>query len=372
MLILIVSLTTISCGDDTKETSEKSNKTGPTDLIKVTQAQFDQNSMDLGTLQEKEFPIIVKTTGLIDVPPENRSEVSATMGGYVKNLPLLIGDVVKKGQALLTIENPEFVTLQQHYMEIWEQLGFLKSEYDRQKTLFDENISSQKSYLKAESEYKTAQAKYNGLKKQLLMLNISPKNVEGGTVTSFATLFAPISGSVTKVNATKGSYVAPATAILEIVDNDHIHLELSVFEKDIMKVKKGQAINFKIPEASADTYKAEVHLVGTSIGQGRTIKVHGHLQDEKNNNFLTGMFVEASIITDSFTAKGLPDESIVNVGDKTYVLVLDKKVEGFYYFKQREVKIKDSYAGFTMITNENDFKNTDQFVTKGAFNLIGE
>ncbi len=371
-VILILSLFFASCGNGTKENVETQTDLAADDYIKVTQAQFDQIGMALGTLQEKEFPVMVRATGMIDVPPENRSVVSATMGGYIKTLPLLIGDEVKKGQVLLSLENPEFVTLQQEYMEVSGQLDYLKSEYERQKTMYDENITSQKSYLKAESDYKTAQAKYDGLRKQLVMINVSPTKVEAGTVTSITTIYAPISGSVTKVNVTRGSYVAPATSILEIIDNDHIHIELSVFEKDIMKIKKGQNIDFKIPEASSDTFKAEVYLVGTSIGEGRTIKVHGHLKNEEENNFLTGMFVEAHIVLEATSTKGLPDESIVNVDDKNYVLVLDQESNGDYYFKQVEVTAMESYAGFTGLEDENQFAATDQFLVKGAFDVLGE
>ncbi len=63
---------------------------------------------------------------MIDVPPENRAVINATMGGYIKTTPLLIGDNVRKGQALVTIENPEFVRLQQEYMEVNEQLTYLQ------------------------------------------------------------------------------------------------------------------------------------------------------------------------------------------------------------------------------------------------------
>lgn len=370
IFILICSITVVSCGNGKKEISE--TPTAMDGLVMVTRAQFDQAGMELGTMQDKEFPTIVKAAGVIDVPPENRSVVSATMGGYIKSLPFLIGDAVTKGQVLMSIENPEFVTLQQDYMEVHGQLDYLKSEYDRQKTMLSENITSQKSFLKAESEYKTAQAKYNGLRMQLVMLNISPEKVEAGDVTSSVTIFSPISGSITQVNVSKGSYVAPATPIIEIVDNDHIHIELSVFEKDIMKVKKGQKIDFKVPEASPDTFVAEVYLVGTSIGKERTIMVHGHLEDDENHNFLTGMFVDASIVTESFLAKALPNESIVNLENKNYVLALEKEEDGIYYFREMGVKATDSYRGYTPIKNGKMFKQTDRFLTKGAFNLLGE
>lgn len=363
----------VSCGEKTTEQAELISQNMEVDnRIQVTQAQFDQSKMSLGSLEEKPFPTVVTVNGMIDVPPENRAVVTASMGGYIKTTPLLIGDVVRKGQLLVTIENPEFVALQQQYMEINEQLTYLKAEYDRQVTMRAENITSQKSFLKAESEYKTAVARHTGLDKQLRMLNISPASVREGKISSVVGISAPISGSITKVNVTKGSYVSPATQILEIIDNDHIHLELSVFEKDILKVKKGQEIDFKIPEASSEVYKAEVHLVGTSIESNRTIKVHGHLEDESGTNFLTGMFVEASIVTDSAFAKALPNESVIVVDEVYYVLVLEEKVDNVYYFRQEEIVVKGSYDGFSLIESKKGFEPNTTFLTTGIFNLLGE
>ncbi len=63
------------------------------------------------------------------------------------------------------------------------------------------------------------------------MLNIYPARVEKGNITSIINIYAPISGSITKVNVSKGTYVSPTTSILEIIDNDHIHLELSFLKK---------------------------------------------------------------------------------------------------------------------------------------------
>lgn len=373
ILTLILVVSALSCGDktDTSTNSETQNEGVKDERIAITQAQFEQSKMTLGGFSDQAFPVIVSSNGMIDVPPENRAVVSATMGGYIKTTPLLIGDKVKKGDLLVTIENPEFVTMQQDYMEVNEQLTYLKSEYERQISMKAENITSQKSFLKAESDYKTAVAKHTGLEKQLRMLNISPANVKAGNISSVASIYAPITGSITKVNVTKGSYVSPASQILEIIDTNHIHLELSVFEKDIMKVKKGQKIDFKIPEASAEHYKAEVHLVGTSIEPNRTIKVHGHLEDDANHNFLTGMFVNADIIVDTHQAKALPSTSIVLIDDIGYLLVLDKKEGDTYYFKQQEVQVKNTYNGFTEIEVTDGMDANTQILTKGIFNLLG-
>lgn len=374
ILLLAAIYTAASCGEknQTAAKSEDPINTGNS-FIKVTQGQFDQLGMQLGSFEKKSFPVLISANGMIDVPPENRAVVNATMGGYIKTTPFLIGDKVVKGQTLVTIENPEFISLQQQYMEVNEQLGYLKAEYERNKIMQAENITSQKNFLKAESEYKSAVAKHTGLEKQLKMLNISPTQVKAGDIVSSVRITAPISGSITSVNVTKGTYVSPASPIMEIIDNSHVHLELNVFEKDIMNVKKEQKIIFTIPEASKNSYNAEVHLVGTAIEKNRTIKVHGHLEDEDEENFLTGMFVEANIITDETTLNALPGTAVTKTNDQNTVLVLDKKEGDTYYFTQNIVKVSnDGYNGYIPIDNSSDFQPDTQFLTVGSYNLIAE
>lgn len=374
IVILNIVFTLVSCENKENQMQENNlqNSEIADDRIKISQVQFEQLNMRLGKLEEKPFHTVVKSNGLIDVPPENRAVVSATIGGYVDTTPLLIGDKVKKGQTLLTIGNPKFISMQQEFMEISEQMSYLKADFERQKTMMSENITSQKSFLKAESAYKSALATHKGLRKQLELLNISVPKLESGNITSVVAVPAPISGSITKINIVKGMYVSPTTMIMEIIDNDHIHLELSVFEKDIMKLNKGQKINFKIPEASDEIYEAEVYLIGTSITENRTIKVHGHMKGDATNNFLIGMFVDATIITDSTVAPSLPNEAIVNVDGINQILVLDEKTEGTYFFKTINVKVKDNYQGFSLIENVNDFNSDSKVLLKGAFNLLGE
>ena len=368
IVTLSIILTILGCGNSKNEADMSIQQSD--DRIKVSKEQFKQNNMALGSLEEKAFPIRVKVNGMIDVPPENKAVVNSITGGYIKTIPLLVGDIVKKGQQLATIENPEFVRMQQEYMEVKEQLNYLKSEYERQNKMFKENIISQKVYLKAESQYKTANASYRGLKKQLSMLNINPIKVEEGQITSIVNIYAPISGSVTKVNVSKGSYVSPTTLILEIIDNDHVHIELSVFEKDIMTIKKDQKIIFSIPEASDKTYEAKVYLVGTAIEANRTIKVHGHPQDD-SQHFLTGMFVNAEIIIDNTTAMALPENAFVSLENDAYILVLDEEKDANFYFKQVKVEAVKTANGFTELKDFKALKKTDKVLVNGAFSLIG-
>lgn len=354
-----------------KETEIVATATEASNIIEVSKAQFTGNNMELATLERKPFPNIVNATGMIDVPPQNKAVVNAIMGGFIKKTPLLIGNKVTKGQFLVSIENPEFLKLQQQYLETNAQLNYLNAEYQRQKTLFDEQITSQKNYLKAESDLKMAQATLNGLRAQLQMLNFSIANIEAGTLSAVANIYAPISGVVSKMNVSMGTFVSDGTEILEILDTEHVHLELNVFEKDIINIKKGQAIQFTIPEASKQSFEAEVYLVGVAIEPNRTIKVHGHLLDEDNHNFLTGMFVDAQISTTSSFQLAIPEIAVVEMDNKNYVLKLIEQTTDNYQFEKVEIEIGSRFNGFIVINNTS-FSGETQFLANGAFNLITE
>lgn len=362
---VILLLSCVNTNNKTEETSLED----PENRIEITKEQFQQNNMAFGAIEIKEFPVIVNTNGMIDVPPENRAKVNAIIGGYIKTTPLLEGDMVKKGQLLVTIENPEFVKIQQEYMEVKEQLSFLEAEYNRQKTLLGENITSQKSFLNAESNYKTALAKFNGLNKQLTMLNISPSRVEEGKFSSVIGIYAPINGSIAEINVSKGSYVSPTTEVMEIIDNSHIHLELTVFEKDIMKIKKGQPIRFRIPEAADKVFDGEVYLVGTSIDENRTIKVHGHPTDE-SHNFLTGMFVNAEILIDSQKANALPENAVVEGEKGHFILVLDDEQKDSFYFKKVKVDVTNTSNNYTFFNATESLNASRKILTKGAYGVL--
>jgi cobalt-zinc-cadmium efflux system membrane fusion protein len=371
--IIISSLFIFSCKNKSQNTLQKPllKTEKHEDEIIVTKEQYKANNIQLGSLQKKHFPVLVKASGMIDVPPQSKQIISSFYGGTIKKSNLLIGDKVHKGQALVTIENPEFISLQQDYLETKEQLDYLKNEYERQKILFNENIISKKKYLQAKSNYNKIKASYKGLKQKLQVLNINITNVEKGNFVSFITLYSKISGYITKVNVSTGTHIEPNNVILEIVNTDHIHIELVVFEKDVMKIKKGQYINFKIPEISNKIYQAEVYLVGAQIdNQTRTVKVHGHLHDEKKNSFAIGMFVEAEIETSSKENYALPEEAIVENEGVDVVIVLEKETDKAYVFEPIPIKKGMVYSGFTEIISD-IVKPDNKIIIKGAFDLVG-
>ena len=179
-------------------------------LISITNAQFQTMDMKIDVPVNQDFDVTVKASGRIDVPPSNRAKITAFIGGFIKTTKLLPGDKVTKGQALVTLESTEIVDLQKDFIEVAEQINYLKAEYNRQKTLYEEKISSQKNYLKAESEYKTANGTYQSLRQKLLLLHLNPSQIQQGKIATTFTLYAPISGDVTIMNAGVGVFMQPS------------------------------------------------------------------------------------------------------------------------------------------------------------------
>jgi len=363
---LVISSLLFACKDSkTEETTEKDNG-----LITVSAAQFQSSGMEIANPVEQDFDVTISASGRIDVPPQNRAQVTSFIGGYVKSTQLLVGDKVTKGQALLTLENTEYLDIQKDYLEVAEQIKYLKSEFERQKTLYEEKITSQKNYLKAESEYRRTLGMYQSLRAKLQLLNINPSNVEKGKLTSVVTIYAPISGDIVIMNANVGMPVAPSDVILEIVDTNHLHLELAIFEKDILKVKVGQKITFVVPEASKEVFDAEVHLVGKSIeGTDRTINVHGHLDDNIKQKLLTGMFVEAKIKTSSKKGLSIPADALISENTKNFVLLLNNEANNILSFKKVPVKVGEKSEQTVEIIPDNQINASSKILIKGVFDL---
>src|SRR5690606_35183060 len=196
------------------------------DAINITENQFKSGGMELGKISMQQFNTVVNANGMFAVPPQNQADVSAYFAGYVKDIKLLPGHAVKKGQVLFTIENPEYVQAQQNFLEAKGRLSYLKSDYERQKELLADNVTSQKNFLKAESEYTVTLAQFQSLKMKLSLMNINPNTLTGENIRSVISVTSPLSGYATTVNASKGMYLNPSDIAVTITNTDDLHIEL--------------------------------------------------------------------------------------------------------------------------------------------------
>ncbi|MDY9917454.1 MULTISPECIES: efflux RND transporter periplasmic adaptor subunit [Proteiniphilum] len=360
-----------SCTGEGKSLKTDNSEQEDSSLVEITQEQFSSMKMEISALQEREFDNTVKASGRIDVPPKSRAKVTSFIGGYVKSVSLQVGNKVTKGQPLLTLESPEYIDLQQSYLEIAGQMGYLKSEYERQKTLFDEKISSQKKYLEAESDYKRTKASYESLRQKLNMLRINPLQVEQGTFSSYITVYSPISGDITAINANIGMAITPTDVIMEIVETQAMHLELAVFEKDVFNLRNGQNIKFTVPQIGSEEFGAQVSQIGKSVeGSDRVIHVYASLDAGAKQKLLTGMFVEAQLVAASRNALSVPFDAVTTEEGNNFLLVLESQKKDIYTFRKVLVKTGERHGDWLEVIPDNTINSDTKVLFKGVYDVM--
>ncbi|XOV91777.1 MAG: efflux RND transporter periplasmic adaptor subunit [Bacteroidota bacterium] len=370
IFISLVAMGIQSCGSSTTDETNDQDKGGP-DNLEITKEQLEASSMAFTTIEQRVFNDIIETNGIFDLPPQNVSSVSTYFGGFVSEVKVLPGEKVSKGQLLFSLQNPDYVEIQEQYLDAKSQLAYLKSDYDRKKELIKDNITSMKDYLKAEADYQSVLVKSQALKKKISMMNINPESLTAENIRTSIQVFAPINGQVSEVNVSRGMFINPTDVALKISDMDHLHLELIIFEKDLYKIKEGQSIKFSTQNNPGVQYGASVYLVNRTIDlEKRAASLHGHINTEDMHLFSPGMYVEASIFTQTDTCFSLPETAVTNMDDLDYVLTTKDMGADPVVFEKKAVQLGKSSGGYLEILNSKDFVPGTQFLSNGTFKLV--
>lgn len=366
-LILLIPAFIQACGKAEPDTKEAGSETINQDVVSLSKLQFQQAAISLGKIQLQNIRQQIKANGMLDVPPQNLISISAPYGGFLKSTSLLQGMHVHKGDVIATMEHPDYIQLQQDYLENKSQLAYLKSEYERQTTLDKEDINSKKTLQKAKAEYETIQARVAGLKAKLSLIHVDVNKLESGEIQRTIPLISPIDGYVTQVHVNIGAFVTANTVLFEIVDTEHLHAEISVFEKDISAIKIGQKVTLTMANEKEQRH-ASVYLIGREINQDRTVRVHCHL-DEEDRDLLPGMYLTAFIDISDKPGNVVPNDAVVDYEGQSYVFILNNKADEHYEFKRVSVEKTGKEGSFTSINSKESLEDKT-LVTKGAYKLL--
>jgi len=364
----------LSCNGGKKGTEEtKEAEVLPADIVELRADQIKMANIETGTIELRSLSGNLKVNGSVGVSPENLATVCMPFGGFVKNVTLMPGNAVSKGQTLAILENQEFVVIQQNYLEAKSKLEFAEAEYKRHTELYKEDVYSQQNLQKVTSEYKSLKAEVGALEQKLAMIGINPADLHEDDISRSVAVVSPISGYVKAVNINVGKYVAPTDVLFEIVNSDKLYLELTLFEKDADKVVAGQKIRFFINNET-EQHEAVIYQTGRIVNADKSYKVYALVRGTCKN-ILPGMYVNAIIEASVSQVTSLPSEAIVSFDDKDYIFVFDKnKEEGgkqFTEYRMIEVQKGVTDGGYTeIVLPEGLDAKRAKVVIKGAYNLL--
>ncbi len=363
-----------SCGNSENSAAEGidvSEAPVGSEEIFLTEVQFNTMKMEWGSPVEGEFSSEINVQGTVKIPVEGMQEISAYLGGIVSGISLVEGESVKRGQTLFYLENPDFIKLQQDYLETSSQLNYLKSEFERQRTLAAEQISAQKNFLKAEADYQSSLAKSQSLKKQLSLININADELTPEKIRSKVPVFSPINGYVEDVFVVPGQFLPASGKAISLLNKDHLHIELILFEKDAPQIRIGQKLSFTMPDFSEKEFLAEIHVVGQSVNEQRQLNIHADLVDEKEGEkLIPGTYVQARIQLDPQQFWALPEDALVEVDGEYFVLIQKRKTNQGYSLERVKVIPGVQNKGLVAIEPVSGLDESSVVLVKGGFNLL--
>ncbi|MVO08044.1 efflux RND transporter periplasmic adaptor subunit [Flavobacterium sp. TP390] len=382
-----------SCGE--KKTEEAHEEEKSETEVALTKTQFETVGIETGSIEMKNLNTIIKANGYTTVPPQNMANVSTLIGGVVKEIYVLEGTYVAKGKTLATLQNLEVAEMQEDYNSAVANIEYLQLEYNRQKTLSEEDVNPRKVFQEVKAKLAVERARAQSTKNKLQALNVS---LSGNS--SLIPIIAPISGYVGKIGITKGTFADTGISLFEVIDNTQMHLDLNVFEKDLGKISIGQEVDFVLTNQSNKSIKGKIFGINKSFSnESKSVAVHAKINENDTKGLISGMYVAANINITNQTVQALPKDAVVRNGDKYYIYIQEEHVEkataekaeahehkegeahseeavgeeeehNEVHFKAIEVVPGTTDLGYTEIKLVEEIPTNSKIVIKGAFYLL--
>ena len=261
--------------------------------------------------------------------------------------------------------------MQQQLQSLHNRLDYLKQEYQRKEELHKEEITSGKDFQKAKADYFSAVSEVKGLKAKLKMLGLNVEKVLEGEIYEELPVRASIDGFIHKINVAIGDYADPQKTMFEITQNERIHVDLRVYEKDIHKVKEEQKVYFTVANRPDHLLEAKIHAVGKAFEENpKAIHVHAHIENS-TGDLIPGMYVEGRIVVDEQPRTMVPEGAVVTEGGHSFVFVLEEESDSTeMHFQRMPVNIGVAHNKWVEISFLEAQPENIQLALKEAYTLL--
>ena len=387
-VILIVAVTAIAwagfaffakqTGSEAHAHEEHEHEEVDYDHIPLTAKQVSTVDLKMGEAVEREMDATIEAKGSLVLRAQAMGDVASLMGGIVKSIFVKEGQLVHRGQVVATVENTDVVSLQREYYSAAKECELAKADWERQLLLSKQGAGVKRTLQQTRKDYQVAHANLLGIGRQLAQMGISTSAVAKGKFTTAFPLRAPISGVVSQLTASLGSYADMQTPLMKIRNTQAVECDLNVFEKDLAKVKVGNRVTFSLTNQPGVKLSGTVYGMNQYFNDGsKSVAVHIKMDDASlktsrinHIKLFDGMYVSGQIAIGSQRCLALPSEAIVSTDGKQYVFALNgEPKKGEYSFSRHEVSTGVTCGGFTEVKLCDHLKAGKKIVTDNAFYL---
>jgi cobalt-zinc-cadmium efflux system membrane fusion protein len=199
------------------------------------------------------------------------------------------------------------------------------------------------------------------------LIHVEPTSLSENNISRSVPIYSPINGFVSKVNVNIGKFVNATDVLFELINPDDIHAALTVFEKDMAKIKVDQLVKVSFVDEPGKEYDCEVILVTRNVDANRSGIIHCHFKT-RPKNLLPGMFLNASIHLENVPSLTVPEEAVVRYGNQQYIV----QATGNNAFQLVNVETGIRQNDRIAVTTNNSELSGMNVVTKNAYAVLGK
>jgi cobalt-zinc-cadmium efflux system membrane fusion protein len=310
-------------------------------------------SVKVEPLEDREFPVEKDAIGSIDFDEEMAVQVFTPYQGRIIALYASIGDDVKKGQTLFTIDSPDLLTAESTLIAAAGVLELTTRSLTRLNELRKTLAVSQRDVDQATSDHQTAEGNLRAARDSVRLFGKTDADIDRIIADRSAdpTLVvpSPITGRITARNAAPGLFVQPgnAPAPYTVVDTNIMWMLALVPEADSPAFRIGQEVQVTLSAFPGRVFDGKITTIGASVDPNtRRVLVRSAISDPQHE-LRSGMFANFVIrIGPPERSPGIPVDGIVREGDGTMTVwvTADRR-----RFTKRTVKIGKQYRGYRQI-----------------------
>ena len=338
-----------------------------TDVIHLTPEEEKAIGLETYTVKRMPLRVHLLAMGKVLENQYRKAIVSYAFSARIAERHVRVGNWVKKGQKLITLQSEEVGNAKSDFYKAQADFELARVNFEREKRLLDRGVGARKNFLTTEAEFKVAEANLNATEKKLHVLGFTEAQVhsisETHQINPVITLYSPIGGKVVHDNAVLGAMIDQSNEILTIMDPSFLHIDAEIYEKGISKIKDGLEVEATVLAFPEDVFKGKISYISDVLNsETRTIKVR---TDVENSAFKLkpGMFADIKIFLNNATdVVMVPKEAVLD--DRADRLVFVKEDE---HYRPVLVEAGSQMDGFLEIVR--GLEVGSQVVTIGNFQL---
>ena len=320
-------------------------------IVELLETQLKAVKVEVAA--EREFPIEKSAVGSIDFNEELLTQVFTPYQGRIVELFAKIGDEVKKGQPLFTIDSPDLVQASSTLISSAAVLELTTHNVERMRMLYTARAAAQKDFEQATSDNRTAEGAYRAARDAVRLFGKSDAEmdriVEKRQVDPILVVPSPIFGRITARNASPGLLVQPGNgpAPFAVADVSTMWMLANVAESDSPSFQVEQDVRVSVMAHPGRVFEGRISTIGSTVDPiTHRVLVRSEIDDPKHE-LRSGMFANFVIRTgDPMRSVAVPVDGVVREGDGTMTVwvTTDRR-----RFTKRTVKIGLQRDGYRQI-----------------------